>query len=243
MALAGHVRDFPLAELLFFLSSKQRTGQLVLKRPAMTIIFTLRLGRLIAAQMLPADQRLGERLVADGALDPDLLEEALQFQREDAPDQPLGALLVELGDIDQEVVLRALRGQITDCLVTFLIAPGGTFTFQEKAIDPSRVEVDVIVEREVLEAIRRADEHIARQIDTGPLRLNPDINAEVLQPFIFDNWDLIDAMLGGAQTVDEIVATTEWERERVMNTLFQLQASGAIDLEFALAGPFGSVAA
>lgn len=209
----------------------------------MTIIFTLRLGRLIAAQMLPADQRLGERLVADGALDPDLLEEALQFQREDAPDQPLGALLVELGDIDQEVVLRALRGQITDCLVAFLIAPGGTFTFQEKAIDPSRVEVDVIVEREVLEAIRRADEHIARQIDTGPLRLNPDINAEVLQPFIFDNWDLIDAMLGGAQTVDEIVATTEWERERVVNTLFQLQASGAIDLEFALAGPFGSVAA
>lgn len=243
MALAGHVRDFPLAELLFFLSSKQRTGQLVLKRPAMTIIFTLRLGRLIAAQMLPADQRLGERLVADGALDPDLLEEALQFQREDAPDQPLGALLVELGDIDQEVVLRALRGQITDCLVAFLIAPGGTFTFQEKAIDPSRVEVDVIVEREVLEAIRRADEHIARQIDTGPLRLNPDINAEVLQPFIFDNWDLIDAMLGGAQTVDEIVATTEWERERVVNTLFQLQASGAIDLEFALAGPFSSVAA
>src|SRR5687768_7117791 len=102
MALTGHVRDFPLAELLFFLSSTQRTGQLVLKRPDMTIIFTLRLGRLIAAQMLPADQRLGERLVADGALDPVLLEEALRFQKEDAPDQPLGTLLVELGNIDRE---------------------------------------------------------------------------------------------------------------------------------------------
>jgi hypothetical protein len=243
MALAGHVRDFPLAELLFFLSSKLRTGQLVLKRPTITITFTLRLGRLIAAQMLPADQRLGERLVADGALDADLLEEALRFQREDAPDLPLGTLLVELGNIDRDVVLRALRAQIADCLVAFLIAPGGTFTFQEKTIDPSRVEVDVIVEREVLEAIRRADEHIARQIDTGPLRLNPHVNADVLQPFIFDNWDLIDAMLGGAQTVDEIVAETAWDRERVVNTLFQLQASGAIEIAAALVGPFNSAAA
>ena len=79
MALAGHVRDFPLAELLFFLSSKQRTGQLVLKRHELTIIFTLRRGRLIAGQMLPADQRLGERLVASGALRHPQLEEALRL--------------------------------------------------------------------------------------------------------------------------------------------------------------------
>jgi hypothetical protein len=37
-------------------------------------------------------------------------------------------------------------------------------------------------------------------------------------------------MIGGAQTVDEIVAEIAWERDRVVLSLSQLQANGAIDL-------------
>ena len=229
MALTGHVRDFPLAELLFFLSSKHRTGQLVLKRPGTTITFTLRLGRLIAAQMLPADQRLGNRLVADGALLQLQLAEALHFQRQHAADRPLGTLLVERGYVDRERLLVVLREQIADCLVTFLMAPGGVFVFRERSVDSARIEVDVVVEREVLDAIRRADEEVARQIETGTLRLNAVMRAERLQPFIADNWDVIDAMLGGATTVDDIVAQTTWRHDRVMTTLYQLHTSGAIE--------------
>ena len=231
MALAGHIHDFPLAELLFFLSNKQRTGMLVLKRAEMTIIFTLRRGRLIAAQMIPADQRLGDRLVADGALMADALHEALQFQQQHASDRPFGTLLVERGYLAREEVHRAIRGQIADCLVAFLVEPGGIFTFRECEVDPSRLEVDVNVEREVLEAISRADEHVARQIETGPLRLKPNVGARSLQPFILENWDVIDAMLGGAQTIEEIVSETAWDRDSVVNALFQLQANGVIDLE------------
>jgi hypothetical protein len=122
-----------------------------------------------------------------------------------------------------------------------LIAPGGKFAFYEKEIDPSRIDVDVVVEREVLDAIRRADESIARQIDTGPLRLKPGTQAGTLQPFILDNWDLIDALLGGAQTVDEIVAETAWDRDRVVSSLCQLQVSGAIDISTALGTPVSAV--
>jgi hypothetical protein len=230
MVLTGHVDDYPLAELLFFLSSKQRTGHLLLDRDDMRIIFTLRLGRLIAAQMVPADKRLGDLLVADGDIDADALIEALQFQQQSEPDRPLGTLLVENGFVEREVVLDALRRQIADCLVAFLIAPGGTFLFEQAEIDPSGIDVDVIVEREVLEAIRRADEHVARQIDTGPLCLKPNVDPGALQPYIVESWDLIDAMIGGAQTVDEIVAEIAWERDRVVLSLAQLQATGAIDL-------------
>jgi hypothetical protein len=239
MVLTGHVDDYPLAELLFFLSSKRRTGHLILDRVDMRIIFTLRLGRLIAAQMVPADQRLGDLLVADGAINLDTLDEALRFQQTE-PDRPLGTLLVERGLVEREGVLQALRRQIADCLVAFLIAPGGTFTFEQAEIDPSGINVDVIVEREVLEAIRRADEHVARQIDTGPLCLKPDVDPGVLQPYILESWDLIDAMIGGAQTVDEIIAEIEWERERVVLSLSQLQANGAIDLASAELAHHGS---
>lgn len=231
MALAGHIADFPLAELLFYLSSKQRTGQIVLKRPWTTMIFTLRRGRLIAAQMLPADQRLGDRLVTEGVLNAGLLAVALEVQRQDTLRRPLGTLLVELGYVDADTVLRALRGQIADCLFRFLIAPGGTFTFREKTVDPRRMDVDINVEMEVLEAIRRADEWVAGQMDSSPIYLNQQINAEALQTIVYERWDLVDAMLDGAQTVDEIVAATGWEREQVVDTVLQFQAHGAIDLE------------
>lgn len=234
MVLGGHIREYPLAELLFFLSNKQRTGELVLKRSDMRMMFTMRRGRLIAAQMVPADQRLGELLLAGGLIDPDLLNEALDYQRRHASGRPLGTLLVERGYLEPAVVLGALRGQIMDCLVTFLIAPDGTFLFREREIDPSSISVDVIVEREVLEAIRRADEYVAKQIDTGPLRLKPNVDTHALQPFVVEHWDLIDAIVGGAQSVDEIVAEISWERERVVSTLLQLQASGAIMLDFPL---------
>jgi hypothetical protein len=37
--------------------------------------------------------------------------------------------------------------------------------------------------------------------------------------------------------VDEIVSETSWERERVVSTLFQLQANGAIELAVQLTEP------
>ena len=236
MALAGDIEDYPLAELLFFLSSKQRTGELVLEQSQITIVFALRRGRLIAAQMIPTDQRLGERLIAGGVITQPILSDALRSQ-EQTPDRQLGTILVERGDAPRETVIEAIREQITDSLVALLIAPGGTFTFREKSIETEMIDVDVNVEREVLDALRRADEYVTRQIDTGPLRLKPNVGPDALQPFILDNWDLIDALIGGAQTVDELVVETRWERERVVNTLFQLQANGAIELAVQLTEP------
>lgn len=242
MVLAGHVQDYPLAELLFYLSSKQRTGHLILKRSEMKIIFVLRRGRLIAAQSIPADRRLGERLIEDGTISQEELQIALDFQEEHAQDQPLGTILVDIGVVGRDTIRDVVRAQIADCLIRLLIAPGGTFAFLEKAIDPSGIDVDIVVEREVLDAIRRADEYVARQIDTSPLRLKSNVGADALQPFVIDNWDLIDALIGGAETVDEIVAETDWERERVVKLLCQLQGSGAIDLAIAIETPLSRAA-
>jgi hypothetical protein len=242
MVLAGHVQDYPLAELLFYLSSKQRTGHLILKRREMRIIFVLRRGRLIAAQSIPSDRRLGEWLIEDGTISQEELQVALDFQKEHAQDQPLGMVLVDIGVVGGDAIRDAVRAQIADCLVRLFITPGGTFAFSTKANVPPGIDVDVVVEREVLDAIRRADEYVARQIDTSPLRLKPNIDADALQPFIIDNWDLIDALLGGAETVDEIVAETDWDRERVVTLLCQLQGSGAIDLAIALETPIAAAA-
>jgi hypothetical protein len=233
MALAGHIDDFPLAELLFYLSSKQRSGRLVLKQSGVTITFALRRGRLIGAQMTPGDQRLGDRLVADSRLSPDQLEQALIVQRLDPARPALGALLVELDYVGHDTVEQALRQQIADCLFQILIAPGGAFAFREQDADLKGIEIDVVIEREVLDAIRRADEWAASQIDHSPIRLNEQITSDALESIILDSWDVVDAMLEGAETVDEIIAVTNWERDRVIGLLLQLQACGAVQFDVA----------
>jgi hypothetical protein len=151
MVLTGHMIDFPLAELLFFLSSKQRSGWLDLRHSSMTITFTLRRGRLVAARSDRANERLGTRLVSEGLLTPTRLGHALAQQRVVGQHTPLGAVLVDLGYVDSDTIQRILREQIADCLLQVLIAPDGTFEFHLGAPEAEGVDLDVAIEREVLE--------------------------------------------------------------------------------------------
>jgi hypothetical protein len=222
MVLAGHLTDYPLSELLFFLSSKQRSGELVLTRDSVTITLRLHVGRLVSARPGSTDQRLGSRLVADGILTPQQLSQALVQQKAGWDRQSLGGILVELGIVKPETIRRVVQEQIADCLVQLLMAPGGTFMFNSATASVSGVEVDINIEREVLDAIRRIDEVVTAQIDLGIVVLDRDVTAAELQPVIADGWELIDALMDDASTVDDIVARTGWPRDSVISGLSRL---------------------
>jgi hypothetical protein len=229
MVLAGHISDFPLSELLFFLSSKRRSGQLILKHPSMTITFTVKSGRLIAATSDVDHQRLGERLVTHGLLTPERLYDALALQSQEEF-APLGTVLVRHGYVDQETIQRVLRAQIADCLFQFLISPSGTFSFQSDIMRMSGINIEVNVEREVLEAISRADEWIAGHLDHATLRLNPHLAPDMLEPIIAEDWDLFEAMLDDMGTVDDIVERTGWPRERTVGGVLRMHAHGIVSV-------------
>ena len=65
-------------------------------------------------------------------------------------------------------------------------------------------------------------------MDASPIYLNQQINATSLQEIIYERWAVVEAMLDGATTVDEIVAATGWEREHVIETVLQFLSRSAV---------------
>lgn len=228
MVIEGHLSDFPLGELLFFLSSKNRSGWLTLWNEQITIDFQLRNGRVIAARSSEIDGRLGQRLIALGALTPAQLERALaeQARRDDRP--PLGQLLCELDVVPEPVVRRALQQQLAECIFRFLIMPGGRFTFERGLPDVRGVQVDLSTEREVLAAIQRADEWTMAHVMRAPLRLAPDLTSDAFEPIIATDWPIVDALMDGAASLDDVIRRSGLTREVAAEGLLRLVAHGIV---------------
>src|SRR4051794_22944863 len=158
MAFAGDLIDFPLPDLLFYLSSKRYSGWLTLRHDTSELTLTLQAGQPVEARSNSADQRLGARLVADGLLTRAQLEVALAHQALRTPTPSLGALVVELGLLADDAVRQAVSAQLHALLGQLLESPTGTFRFVRGLPEVHGLELAFNLEHEVLAAIGRVDE-------------------------------------------------------------------------------------
>jgi hypothetical protein len=237
VALSGDLSDYPLAELLFFLSSRGRSGWLTLRNDDLEVTFTLRHGRLIAGESQDTRQRLGQLLMSSGLLTTNQLQHALTMQHQLRPKPTFGEVLVELGYADHGEIRRTLKSQISELLFQILIRPGGTFAFTRGLPDRRGITVDVVVEHEVLQAIRRADEWFHGQIQSSPVRIAPQVTPDMIEEHVATDWPILEALLDDATLLDEIVAASGWTREAVIESLMRLQAAGVISIDSGVRQP------
>jgi hypothetical protein len=242
MAFSGDLMDFPLPELMFFLSGKRHSGWLSLRRGPTEITFTLLRGQPVAARSTAADQRLGARLVADGLITRVQLELALARQLLRDPTPVLGALLIELGLLPSDIVRQAVYAQLRALLIQVLGDATGSFCFTRGLPDVPGVDLDLSLEREVLAAIGRVDEQFAARLPTARLWLANDITPECLVGAMGEDWALFEALLDGATSLDELIARSGWLAPDVTAGLARLHAQGVVRVEPQLAQPLENVA-
>ncbi len=229
MAFSGDLVDYPLAELLFYLSASHRSGWLTIESDTVEITFTLAQGELIAAHSDNIHQRLGQRLIADGIITAGQLKDALQMQTRSHPLVALGSALVTFGYASPAAVRQVLRDQAIDLIVQILVHPQCTFCFKRGLPDTHGIEVDIALERGVLDAIRHVDEWSTRQLWTSTVCLNPEISADMLVGVIQTDWPTLEALMDGAANLDEISAATGWSPGAAHESLKRLQT---LDLIF-----------
>jgi DNA-binding HxlR family transcriptional regulator len=233
MAFYGELHDFPLTDLLWFLGSRSKSGWLSLSNETSYIVFTFRRGQLVAARSNDATQRLGQVLVNNGAISEEQLEEALTIQRSSEDPRALGTLLVQHGFLTRERLQSALVAQFGELIFRLLINPTGQFRFDPGIPDLRGEPVNVSVEKEVFDAIRRADEWCVRHMQDAPFRINPSISTATADLIERGDRVFLRELIDGPRTFDQLVKASGHSSEAVLESLTRLQTSGIILIDAA----------
>jgi len=127
LALRGIGDVWPPPDLLGFLSSQRKTGLLEVATASEVFAIEFDAGDIVHARVSPPmpEQRLGDVLVASGAIDRVLLERL----RRAKPKEKLGDLLLKNGHVTQEQLLAALRSQIQILFNRLFVARAVRFSF------------------------------------------------------------------------------------------------------------------
>ncbi len=231
MAFQGDLFDFPLPDLLWFLGSRNKSGWLTLVSDSTHMVYTFRQGKLVGARSTDSTQRLGTRLLDGGLIDEWQLDKALEVQKAGASPRALGSILIELGFITALQLERAIARQFGELVFRLLIHPTGQFRFDPGIPDLRGETVNVSIETEVFEAVRRADEWSSERMLDTPFRLNPAISSETAALIDPEDRIYLVSLIRGPKTLDQLVAISGREKERVLQSLNRLQASGVIYLD------------
>lgn len=159
MILWGDIAEFPLFVVLQFLATQRRTGVLEIQDFEEQGAVYLSAGRIEAISLAQADEDLGPRLVAAGALTETEVKECWMRWSSDDEGQPLMAHLLQAAHADAPALVSVVDRHAADQVMQLMYWSTGTFRFAVPAQKVHfRVVPSVSVENLLLEAYRRVDE-------------------------------------------------------------------------------------
>jgi hypothetical protein len=168
MSLIGNLEDLSLPDILQIVSLSKKSGILMLEREGQQGKILIRQGRVIQTVSPRPGTTLGELLVGRGLVRPDDLRKALEIQRSGGNCEILGAILVQLGLIDEATLEKVVQEQIEDAIAFFLSWREGTFCFEladikgrgEFSVDPQAFILERGIDTQwlVMEGTRLVDE-------------------------------------------------------------------------------------
>ncbi len=159
-SLFGDGRAILVVEILGLLSNLAKSGLLWVTTARERFLLQLEDGRIVYAQSdrPPPGWRLGEILVARGAIDAHDLAEAIAEAR--AKGQPLGTWLLAANRIATTHLHQALRDQVQQIFNRMFAATDSTYQFEDgKRLNHSE-DVQLNVIQLLLESARVADEAV-----------------------------------------------------------------------------------
>ena len=168
MILSGQIGPFSVVDVLQLLSMAEQTGKLVIdsRREKARIYFHQ--GELVYARRDGPRERLGERLVRLGLVEPSQIAGANLRAEIRAERVRIGQVLVEAGTITQEQLRQVVRDQILEAVYDILGISSGEFRFFEGVLPEGEdILLDVSLDLLLLEGLKRIDE-LRRDAGEGP---------------------------------------------------------------------------
>jgi len=158
MAIKGSLNEASLTDVLQLLALGQKTGCLSVAREGSFGSIHFDRGRIVHASVVNRYDRLGDRLVRDGALQPDTLAR-LVATAAPGDDRELADALLAQQLVEREQLEAAYREQVEEAVFHLFSWSQGTFTFEADGRPASRETlVSINADSLLLEGARRVDE-------------------------------------------------------------------------------------
>lgn len=142
MSLFGNLEDLPLPQLLQTVAANQLSGKLILTRRDGHGLLVFRAGKIIYAATNAARETIGNILVLRKLISASALTEALLRQGRSSEERRLGAILIEMGAVDEETLHGVMREQVEKVLLELFRWRQGFVKFEAMEI-PEHGEVAV----------------------------------------------------------------------------------------------------
>jgi hypothetical protein len=169
MSFQGRVEDVAIADVMQLIRLGGHSGTLSIHAGEQEGLIGFERGRLVSAWS-PRSLRLGEMLLAAGAIDDPTLQRALEAQETERPRRAIGQILVRQGATTPEVIRQVIGQEIERVVKEVLAWPMGTFDFALDDLTPlvevSRFsgapKVDLDTQQVLMEVLQAMEEESTR---------------------------------------------------------------------------------
>lgn len=157
--LHGDLAIVGIEDIMQLVCNARLSGELHLRCPDNAASFIIRDGCLIFGYLQDNSRKIGERLIQEGLITPENLQECLaQYQQK--TDRPrLGQLLIERGFLDENELTDVITEQIRDIFFEVLYWKSGSFSFCSNKYPP---EEDILLDERIdyllIEGVVQMDE-------------------------------------------------------------------------------------
>ncbi len=229
MAIRGNLNEASLADVLQLLALGQKTGCLSVAGDGSFGTIHFDGGRIVFASIVNRRDRLGDRLVRNGAIGADALAKVVAAT---APtdDRLLAVALLDRGSVHLDVLETHYRAHVEESVYRLLTWTHGSFTFEAAPrADDADILVSISADSLLLEGARRVDEWtlIAKKIPS--LDLIFEIDAARLAtrevPLSVAQGALV-SLLDGTQDVNTIIERSGLGEFDVGKAIFGLLTAG-----------------
>lgn len=232
MAIRGNLREASLPDVLQLLALGGKTGCLsVTDRSNFGYIYFDR-GSISYASIVNRRDRLGDLLVKNGLVEPEVLAAAVEAQGNRTATR-LGEILIERGAITREQLAAYIRLQIEEAVYFLFTWAQGSFSFDpDQRPDDGAMQVSINPESLLLEGARRVDEWslIEKKIPSFDLIFGLEATAEGLAAAnLTREQRIVLPLVDGKRSVREIVEDSGLVEFDAGKALFGLIQAGFLE--------------
>lgn len=230
MSLTGNLESFQLASILQLLHADRKTGALQVREGERWVNVIFQEGSIVYAMASHQHYRLGNLLLARGAITTQQLEQCLAEGKENK--QALGKVLVNHNYISIDQLNEFIHNQVEEILYSLFFWETGSFEYRNARLNLSGMVVTRLEVMEImLEASRRIDEMsvLTKQINSGDMVFLKSSHTEDDRDLILISyeWNVLE-LIDGERTVHRLVEESGGDKFNVYKALYSLASSGLI---------------